>query len=533
VVASGLPFGRTVVRAAALAVAIAVILSAAPAATADPVLTSFDVPTLDADPHGVVVGPDGAVWFTERVAGKIGRLQGGAFTEFDLPDPAASPTGITVGGDGALWFTLPGTNQIGRLTTGGVFEGHDIAAANSSPTGIATAPDGTVWFTLRGTHRIGWIDAAGMHDVMPGGSVQPTGIAAGPDGGMWYTEQRSNRIGRVDLATLTVTRFPLPSASASPTAIALGADGAMWFTLRGSNEIGRIATDGSITTFAIPTGSSLPSSIAAGGPDWMWFSQTGADQVARIALADGTVEEFPTDPGASPTGVVANGTGAWFTEGALNRLTHIGMAGEADLLPPTIDLWSPGLGDWTVKGSGGLTAGYACADEGGSLPPTCEGTVPEGAPLPDDTLGLHTLAVHAEDGAGNVADVSAPYLVFGSAWGSVLRDEQARAGKWLWLALRMDLGRHAPDPLEGATTQLVDCDTGETMGDPEPAEIHSRMGPWGHYLWVWWDTDRDWAGQCHTLTLGFSADGWTGADATFGPVAFSEHHHWWCWWWRV
>ena len=532
-VASGLPFGRrAVLRTAALAATIAIILTATPAATADPVLTSFDVPTLDADPHGVVVGPDGAVWFTERVAGKIGRLQGGTFTEFDLPDPGSQPTGITVGGDGALWFTLPGSNQIGRLTIDGTFESHDIAAAASAPTGIATAPDGTVWFTLRGTHRIGWIDAAGMHEVTPGGSVQPTGIAAGPDGGMWYTEQRSNRVGRVDLTTLAVTRFSLPAASAGPTAIARGGDGAMWFTLRGSNEIGRIATDGTIVTYAIPTGSSLPSAIAPGGPDWMWFTQTGADQVARIALADGMVEEFPTEPGAGPSGVVANGTGAWFAEGALNRLTHLGLSGETDLVAPSIDLWSPAPGAWTVQGSGALLAGFACADEGGSFLASCEGTVADGAPVPDDALGLHTLSVHAEDGAGNVADASAPYLVFGSAWGSVLGDDPARAGKWLWLVLRMDLGRRAPNPLAGATTQVVDCDTGDPVEDPEPAEIHAKMGPWGHFLWVWWGTDRDWAGQCRTLTLGFAADGWSGADATFGPVTFAEHRGWWGWWWR-
>lgn len=540
-VVSSLPFGRrAALRAAALAAILAVILTGAPAATADPVLTSFDVPTVDADPHGVVVGPDGAVWFTERVAGKIGRLQGGSIQEFDLPDATSAPTGITVGGDGALWFTLPGSNQIGRLTTGGAFTAYTLAAANSQPTGIATAPDGTVWYTLRGNHRIGYIDGGGgMHEVTPGGSVQPTGIAAGPDGGMWYTEQRTNRIGRVDLSTLLVTRFPLPAASSSPTAIAAGADGGMWFTLRGSNEIGRIVadvTDGTVTTFPIPTGSSLPSSIAPGGPEWMWFSQTGADQVARIALADGSVEEFPADAGAGPAGIAANGTGAWFAEGALNRITHLGEGSGGDAIAPTIDLWSPPPGAWTVRG-GDLAAGYACHDEGGSLLDRCSGSVDglsveneEG--VPDRDLGMHSLTVHATDGADNVTEASAPYLVFGSAWGSVLDDDPVKPGTRQWLVLRMDLGRRAPDPVAGATTQAVDCETGAPLGEPEPAEIRSRLGYWGHFLTVTWDTDGRWDGSCRTLTLSFSADGWTGADAAFGPVEFIQHRHWWCWWWR-
>jgi hypothetical protein len=375
-----------------------------------------------------------------------------------------------------------------------------------------------------------------MHEIAPGGSVQPTGIAAGVDGGIWYTEQRTNRVGRVDLASLAITRYALPVASGGPTAIALGADGAMWFTLRGSNEIGRIDATGAITTFPIPTATAQPSSIAPGGPDWMWFSQTGVDQVARIALADGTVEEFATDAGAGPVGVVANGTGAWFTEGSLNRLTHLSLGGdpEPDLVAPTIDLWSPGAGAWTVRNSDALDAGYECHDEGGSGLSECGAAVPSGSPVPDGSLGERSLDVVAKDGAGNAATASAPYLVFGGVWGNVVDGAPLRAGTGSWLTLRMDLGRRAPDPLAAATTQVVDCTTGEPLADPEDAEVHRKLGPWGHLLWVWWDSDREWAGQCRTLTLSFDAAGWDGAEATFGPVSFvgQRHRWWWGWWWR-
>jgi hypothetical protein len=43
-------------------------------------------------------GPDGALWFTEMGAGKIGRITvSGTFTEFSLPATASSPEGITAG----------------------------------------------------------------------------------------------------------------------------------------------------------------------------------------------------------------------------------------------------------------------------------------------------------------------------------------------------------------------------------------------------------------------------------------------------
>lgn len=69
-------------------------------------------------PNGVVTGPDGAVWFTEGNANKIGRITvDGRITECDEPTPAATPHGIVAGPDGHLWFTeVDGDgNKIGRV----------------------------------------------------------------------------------------------------------------------------------------------------------------------------------------------------------------------------------------------------------------------------------------------------------------------------------------------------------------------------------------------------------------------------------
>jgi hypothetical protein len=39
------------------------------------VTNQFTIPTPNSHPAGITVGPDGAIWFTELGAGKIGRLQ--------------------------------------------------------------------------------------------------------------------------------------------------------------------------------------------------------------------------------------------------------------------------------------------------------------------------------------------------------------------------------------------------------------------------------------------------------------------------
>ncbi len=88
-----------------------------------------------------LLGPDGALWFTENNAAtvKVARITtagvitefptgiapglcpalittgpGGTFTEFPLPTANNFPGAIVMGPDGALWFTQSGTNSIGR-----------------------------------------------------------------------------------------------------------------------------------------------------------------------------------------------------------------------------------------------------------------------------------------------------------------------------------------------------------------------------------------------------------------------------------
>src|SRR5216683_3057420 len=74
--------------------------------------TEFPIPTLDSGPANITQGPDGALWFTEFSANKIGRITtSGVITEFDITPhtPMSFPQGITTGPDGALWFVESGT----------------------------------------------------------------------------------------------------------------------------------------------------------------------------------------------------------------------------------------------------------------------------------------------------------------------------------------------------------------------------------------------------------------------------------------
>ncbi len=120
-------------------------------------ITEFSLPTaFFSSPQGITAGPDGALWFTEVGANKIGRITtAGSITEFAIP--ASNPTNITAGPDGALWFTEVGANKIGRITTAGSITEFSLPTIGSGPQGITAGPDGALWFTEVFANKIGRI----------------------------------------------------------------------------------------------------------------------------------------------------------------------------------------------------------------------------------------------------------------------------------------------------------------------------------------------------------------------------------------
>src|SRR5215813_7846050 len=82
--------------------------------------TEFQLLT-SSGPTDIIKGPDGAMWFTEATANKIGRITtDGVITEFPIPTGGSEPFSITAGPDGALWFTAMLSGNITRITTDGV-----------------------------------------------------------------------------------------------------------------------------------------------------------------------------------------------------------------------------------------------------------------------------------------------------------------------------------------------------------------------------------------------------------------------------
>ncbi len=99
------------------------------------------------------------------------------------------------------------------------------------------------------------------------------------------------------------------------------------------------------------------------------------------------------------------------TDAAGNTRTVTRSYTVVDVTPPGITIDSPAAGA-SFDRHAGAPADYDCFDEvGGSGLATCEGTVPDGAPVPTAVIGDHAFTVDATDVAGNVASLSRTYTV--------------------------------------------------------------------------------------------------------------------------
>jgi streptogramin lyase len=203
--------------------------------------------------HGITVGSDGNLWFTETEADRVGFATPNlvTITEFSNGITAgAAPVNIVSGPDGALWFTelnTAATGAIGRITTAGVVTNEFLVPGvgnNNLPEDITVGPDGAMWFT-EATDQIGRITTAGAIKTfaLPPGS-NPQGITSGPFGQLYFAEAGRDRIGSITTAGVIADlgAGQIPSGS-QPTDVVSGGSNALWFTefFNNGNTIGRLA----------------------------------------------------------------------------------------------------------------------------------------------------------------------------------------------------------------------------------------------------------------------------------------------------
>jgi len=153
---------------------------------------------MDAAPFGIAVSSEGHVWATLPNANKLLRISAsGERTAFDVPTRGSGLGDVAIGADGAVWFLEIAANKIGRFAAER-FEEFTVPTPSAGLTALAVAPDGAAWFTeLRG-HRLGRVhDGVITEYVLPRADARPFGIAVDAGNNVWYADL-SGWLGRLD-----------------------------------------------------------------------------------------------------------------------------------------------------------------------------------------------------------------------------------------------------------------------------------------------------------------------------------------------
>ncbi len=281
-------------------------------------------------PYNIAQGSDGNLWYSEQyTVGGFAHYRivnsttaGTVLGRYNIPNDKPTMS-MTLGPDGAVWFTERDGNGIGKITTSGVITEYSVAiGAPVDLTSITAGPDGNLWFTIAGTasynNGVGKITTSGVTTIYlfpaPRYNLYPQSITAGPDGNLWFTQQTGNKVGKVTTSGVFTT-YSVPTANSKPYGITVGSDSALWFTESAGNKIGRITTAGTITEYAI-SGANGPGYIITGPDAAVWFKY-GTAQIGRMAteLTGQTISFTSTAPtGATidsqnytPTAVATSG----------------------------------------------------------------------------------------------------------------------------------------------------------------------------------------------------------------------------------
>jgi len=314
-----------------------------------PAQSKVSIRTYPTDQAGrITAGPDGALWFTETVAGKIGRITtSGVITEYAIPTANSYPYGITTGPDGAVWFTEVNAQKIGRITTDGLVTEYPAGGAPSTSflSEIRAGPDGALWFNKWCT-GISRITITGEITDYPTASC-PTAITTGPDDALWFSDA-AQIVGRITVEG-TLSQYPLPKYSLH--SITTGPDKALWFTgdvptFSGpvSPTIGRITTGGAITKYVLQAKQGFPFLITSGPDGALWFTNPYDNYSVGRMTTNGVSSVIPIGgPCRYPynpfNGIVLAGPDLWFacSNGGIVQITpHVTITTLASSLNPSI-----------------------------------------------------------------------------------------------------------------------------------------------------------------------------------------------------
>jgi virginiamycin B lyase len=277
------------------------------------IAVEYELPNNKAEPHEITVDLDGNAWVTQRVGGKLGRLEGKNLTYSEIAPPAGPSStnrlnAITRAPDGKLWFIDGGPNRRWLSVDPknhefAVYELPKLKSGSASGNTMRVHPNGTVWLNSIAANQVIRLDPASkeftVYDVPAGikrgRTASPYGMAISGDNKIWFIENAVSQMGRLDPATGKIDEFPIFVKNPVARKGGMDSEGNVWVGLHGAGKLMKIDYKTvRMTVYDPPTEDAGPYSVQGDTKTpVVWFSEQHVDKIARFDPKSEKFAEFP------------------------------------------------------------------------------------------------------------------------------------------------------------------------------------------------------------------------------------------------
>ena len=279
------------------------------------IMTEYDLPRKEIQPHDVIVDPDGMVWYSHFGENFLSKLdpRTGKVTDFPIPvqkpDHPKGTLDLELDEDGNLWIGL--MYQTGVAKFDRKSEAMRIypipsdwqadATQQSHFSVAATKVDGKAWVKNSDRSQVMRLDVAtGQYENL-GTFRNPAnnrpigiyGIYADQQNNAYILEFPMGGIGKIDAKTGKLAFYPTPTPHARARRGRVDAQNRLWFAEFGGNGIGMFdPKTETITEWKKPLPWEAPYDVVADRHGDVWEVNESSDRVGRLDPRTGAITNY-------------------------------------------------------------------------------------------------------------------------------------------------------------------------------------------------------------------------------------------------
>jgi virginiamycin B lyase len=279
------------------------------------IVTEYDLPRRQIQPHDVVLDNDGIVWFSHFGELFLGKLdpKTGEVSQYPVPKiKEGFPVGtldLETTRDGTIWLSMMYQGGVARFDKKtGTFETWSVpkewqtdATQQAFVSPNASDVDGKVWVKnsdraqiLRLDPATGkWENFGSFKDPQTGKGIQAYGIPVDHDNNLYLLDFASNGVGKIDKTGKLVGYYPGKEQMSRPRRGRIDDQGRMWYAEYGSNAIGVLDTrSGTVKEWTLPLPWEQPYDAVLDKNGEVWTGSMLSDRVTRLDPATGSFVEY-------------------------------------------------------------------------------------------------------------------------------------------------------------------------------------------------------------------------------------------------